>query len=133
MKEILLDGNVLVSLVIETHVHHARARRWFRSFRSHFATCVITQGTFLRVHMTLAQDATAQAAWDILEAVTQHPRHVYWEEAFDYASVSFGKLQGPKQVTDAWLAEAARRRQGRLMTFDSALVLLHSDVAEMIP
>lgn len=60
MKEILLDGNVLVSLVIDSHVHHLRARRWFRSLRNRFATCVITQGTFLRVHMAMAQDSTAR-------------------------------------------------------------------------
>jgi predicted nucleic acid-binding protein len=42
-------------------------------------------------------------------------------------------LQGSNQVTDAWLAELARRRKGRLATLDSALAALHSDVAFLLP
>ena len=70
--------------------------------------------------MAMAQDSTARSAWGSLESVVRHPKHVYWDESFGYSSVSFEKLQGPKQVTDAWLAEVARRRRGKLMTFDAA-------------
>ncbi len=83
--------------------------------------------------MAMAQHSTARSAWASLESVIRHPKHVYWEEPFGYSSVSIEKLQGPKQVTDAWLAEAARRRRGKLTTFDLALALLHPDVAELIP
>jgi hypothetical protein len=41
-------------------------------------------------------------------------------------------LQGPKQVTDAWLAELARRNGGLLATLDGALAATHPDVAELI-
>jgi predicted nucleic acid-binding protein len=41
-------------------------------------------------------------------------------------------LQGPSQATDAWLAELARRRKGKLATFDQALVALHRDVAVLV-
>lgn len=82
--------------------------------------------------MTVAFDRSAPAAWATLGAITQHPRHVFWEESFGYQEVPFGNLRGGKQVTDAWLAELARRRHGKLMTFDAGLVLLHRDVAEEI-
>ena len=35
----LLDGNVLVALADEAHVHHPAAVGWFASTRSPFATC----------------------------------------------------------------------------------------------
>lgn len=133
MRELLLDGNLLVSLVIETHIHHQRAHEWFGSLPNRFATCATTQGTLLRVHMTMATDSSAKAAWATLQAVAAHPRHVFWEDAISYQSVPHGFLQGPKQVTDAWLAEFARRKKARLATFDKGLAELHSDVAELIP
>ncbi len=76
----LLDGNLLVALRIDTHVHHHIARNWFsrlpRSDR--FATCCITEGTLLRVHMTVAEDGSSGAAWTALEDIRAHPMHVYW-------------------------------------------------------
>jgi len=68
----LVDGNVLVALVVDSHVHHERAHRWFGTLRrDRFATCT--------------------------------------------------------------LAELARRRGGRLATFDSGLALLHDDIAVLLP
>ena len=60
----LLDGNLLVALVMETHVHHERAHRWFAASKKkdRFATCAVTQGTLLRLHMQTAQDRSAAAA-----------------------------------------------------------------------
>jgi uncharacterized protein len=40
---------------------------------------------------------------------------------------------GHRQVTDAYLAELARRREARLATFDKGLAALHADVAELVP
>ena len=54
----LLDGNVLVAMVIDTHVFHERVRRWFDGLAEPFATCAVTEGTLLRVHMKLAADAS---------------------------------------------------------------------------
>ncbi|HEX4999798.1 MAG TPA: TA system VapC family ribonuclease toxin [Terriglobia bacterium] len=130
----LLDGNSLVALMIDTHVHHDRVHRWFAALRTdHFATCVITQGTLLRVHMKVAQDTGAPAAWRALESVSAHPKHVWWDNVLSFLNVPHRHLQGGTQVTDAWLAELARQRKGRLATLDSGLVALHSDVAILIP
>ena len=51
--------------------------------------------------------------WSVLRAVATHPRHGFWEDGFPYTEVPHRYLQGATQVTDAWLAELARRRQGR--------------------
>jgi len=51
----------------------------------------------------------------------------------NYLDVPHRHLQGSSQVTDAWLAQHARQRRGRLATLDSGLALLHHDVAELLP
>src|ERR1700752_2592143 len=126
----LFDGNLLVALTIDTHESHQRAKRWFNSQVGPFATCAITEGTLLRVHMKVAQDTSAAAAWSVLDAIHALPEHVFWDDGFSYSEVVFTTLSGSKQVTDAWLAELACRQ---LATLDVALAALHSDVAFLIP
>ena len=46
----LFDGNVLAALVLEGHIHHARAKQWMiarSGTDDSFATCATTQGTML--------------------------------------------------------------------------------------
>lgn len=128
----LLDGNVLAALAITSHEHHARAHDWFASIQS-FATCAVTQGTLLRVHMIMAEDHSAVAAWETLRRIEAMLEHEFWPDSFSYSQVEPRFLQSPKQVTDAWLVELARRRESRLATFDGALVALHKAFAFFIP
>ena len=130
----LLDGNVLVALRLDSHIHHERVHRWFATLRrDRFATCTMTQGTLLRVHMKTAADASAAAAWQALRETSRHPKHEWWDDGLSFLKVPHRHLQGGTQVTDAWLAELARRRNGRLATLDSGLAALHSDVAVLLP
>ena len=46
----LLDGNVLVALAMDSHIHHERARLWFDALSEPFATCAVTEGTLLCDH-----------------------------------------------------------------------------------
>lgn len=127
----LLDSSVLVALLIPQHPHHRMTRRWFDRNVEAFATCAVTEGSLLRLHMRLACDKSSAAAWRSLRQLRAHPLHVFWDDGFSYDEVRFGPLQGPGQVTDAWLAELARRRGGRLATLDISLVTVHGDVAEL--
>src|SRR5438552_18636736 len=130
----LLDGNVLVALRVDSHVHHDRVHRWFATLkRDRFATCVLTQGTLLRVHMKTAADTSAGAAWQAMREVAAHPTHEWWGDPLSSLKVPHRRLQGSAQVTDAWLAEMARRRKGRVATRDSGLAALHADVAVLLP
>lgn len=133
MKVALLDGNVLAALMIDTHVHHARARAWFRMMSGPFATTLLTEGTLLRVHMAMAADRSAGAAWSALESVVGHPRHVFWEDRLPWTEIPHRHLQGPKQVTDARIAELARRHKGNVLTLDSAMAGLHPDAVVLLP
>lgn len=129
----LLDGNVLVALAIDTHEFHDRARRWFDGQVEPFATCAVTEGTLLRVYMRLAADRSTVSAWRVLEAIHAMDSHEYWEAGFSYREVATEGINGAGDVTDAWLAELVRRREGRLATMDVALAARHSDVAVLIP
>ena len=130
----LLDGNVLVALRVESHLHHDRVHRWFAALKhDRFATCILTQGTLLRVHMKTAADTSADAAWQALNDVSAHPKHEWWGESLSFLIVRHRHLQGSAQVTDAWLAELARKRKGKLATLDSGLAALHRDVAVLLP
>jgi hypothetical protein len=129
----LLDGNLLAAYAISTHVHHARVRAWFASLTDLFATCAITQGTLLRLHMQLAVDTSANAAWAELHGITNHPRHQFWDDGFSYLFVPIRQVQGHRQVTDAWLAQLARQHSGKVATLDQGLAITHADVAVLIP
>jgi toxin-antitoxin system PIN domain toxin len=129
----LLDGNVLVALAIDTHEFHERVERWFDSQNEPFATCATTEGTLLRVHMAVAADQSAAAAWAALEAIHAMADHVFVDDGFSYREVAFAGVAGSKQVTDAWLAEMARRHNAQLATLDVSLAALHADVALLIP
>ncbi len=129
----LLDGNALVALAIETHVFHERVRRWFDALDDPFATCAITEGTLLRIHMKLAADPSAGAAWLVLKEIYAMPDHRFWEDGFSYREISHAGLTGSAQVTDAWLAELARRRSAKLATLDVAFANSHADACFLIP
>lgn len=128
----LLDGNVLAALAVPDHVHHDAADRWWGSRADEpFATCPITQGTLLRVSMVHGR--TIAQARHLLMRICAHPQHEFWPDDAGYPDVPLHGVLGQRQVTDAYLAELARRSGGRLITLDAGLAALHPDVAEVIP
>lgn len=129
----LIDGNLIVALLIDVHPHHQRARGWFSSLVDDVVTCSVTEGTYLRLHMQMAADRSAAAAWQALAEFQSNPKHRFIDDGFSYAQVSTKNLQGHKQVTDAWLAQLARRYGTRLATLDAGLVAEHGDVGFLIP
>jgi toxin-antitoxin system PIN domain toxin len=131
----LLDGNVLVALYIDDHPLHPHAKTWFQFIlrSASFATCPVTEGTLLRMHMMHAKDPSAAAAWTALENCRSLSGHEFWDDNFSYAEVPHEGLQGHRQITDAWLVELARRRKGVLATLDAALATLYPDEVELVP
>lgn len=127
---VLLDANVLIALVLEDHVHHESAQSWVAGHPGLIATCPITQGSLIR--LVLRQGESAATARALLEALTAAKRHEFWADDIPYADVRMTGVVGHRQVTDAYLAQLARNRQGRLVTFDEGLAALHDDVADLI-
>lgn len=129
----LVDGNALIALALQSHPSHIRSKAWFERLTETFHTCSITEGTFLRLHMRLATDTSAATAWKNLALIQSDSMHQFIDDGFSYSQVSTKKLQGHKQVTDAWLAQLARRHGTRLATLDAGLVAEHADVGFLIP
>ncbi|MGH3612119.1 MAG: TA system VapC family ribonuclease toxin [Pseudonocardia sp.] len=126
----LLDGNVLIALAIEEHVHHSAAERWFAGRDGGFASCPITQGTLVRMLVRGGRSGDASVA--ALLRLISDDRHEYWPDDLSYSEVRMAGVAGHRQVTDAYLAELARAHGGRLATFDRGLAALHSDIAELV-
>lgn len=122
----LLDGNVLVATVVATHEHHSVAAQWFAGGEA-YATCPITQGTLLRLLVRTGHGV--EQAMALLDRLTSTTRHGFWPDDAAYDRGMLRGVQGHRQVTDAYLAELARRRRGRLLTFDRGLAVTHADVA----
>lgn len=128
---VLLDSNVLIALLVVEHVHHDAAETWLTGSDSPFATCPITQGSLVR--FLVREGQTAEAARDVVRSVTAHPRHEFWPDDISYQDVATRGIIGHRQVTDAYLANLARSRQGELATFDQGFAKLHHEVALLVP
>ena len=131
----LLDGNVLLALTIDTHIFHNRAERWLGHLTrtERIATCPVTEGTLLRLHMRLAADRSAAAAWATLNSIHAHPKHEFWKDNPSYLEVAYERLTKPTQLTDAWLATLAKRNGGKVATLDEEFAILHGEVAMLVP
>ena len=70
---------------------------------------------------------------DVVSALERASGHEFWPDVCLSPLVEFGGVVGHRQVTDAYLAQLARSRNGQLATLDSGLAHLHSDVAVLIP
>ncbi|MBN1171132.1 MAG: PIN domain-containing protein [Micromonosporaceae bacterium] len=128
---VLLDANVLIALLVANHVHHEAAEEWLVSLEGRFATCPITEGSLVR--LLLREGQTAEAAKGAVAGLADHPRHEFWPDDVSYHGVQMQGVIGHRQVTDAYLAQLARSRNGRLATFDQGLAKLHQDVAVLVP
>jgi uncharacterized protein len=127
----LLDANVLIALVVSEHVHHDVATEWLLASDAGFATCPITQGSLVRFLVRMGQSAAV--AREVISAVEGASHHEFWPDSVSFADIEIGGVVGHRQVTDAYLAQLARSRNGHLATLDTGLAQLHSDVAVLIP
>lgn len=124
----LLDVNVLIALLDESHVHHTAARDWFASNIKHgWASCPLTQNGCIRI---LSQPAypgalPPAAVAERLAAAAATDWHVFWPDSLSLLDngVDWRHVLGSRQVTDIYLLALAVSRGGRLVTFDRAIPL----------
>jgi toxin-antitoxin system PIN domain toxin len=125
----LLDVNVLLALLDSDHVHHARAREWFRrEVDRGWATCAITQNGFVRVisQSRYPNSVPATVAVRLLSGAVSTPLHQFWScdlSLLDGAAIDVTRVHGGRQITDAYLLALAVSRNGRLATFDRSIPL----------
>jgi uncharacterized protein len=129
---VLLDGNVLIALTVEDHLHHLQAESWLAGKANvEFATTPITQGTLLR--LLIRNSVRAADAIELMTRTTANPRHVFWADDRPYDGQTLRGVIGHRQVTDSYLASLARHRAARVATFDAGFASAHPDVTELIP
>ncbi|MGI8679279.1 MAG: TA system VapC family ribonuclease toxin [Jatrophihabitans sp.] len=128
---VLLDASVLIAAAFEDHEHNDAADGWLADLGDTYATCPITQGALVRT--AIRKGFTASDAIALLGHILAGDRHEFWPDDLGFVDVSMHGVIGHKQVTDAYLAELARERRGRIATLDQGLVALHSDVADLVP
>jgi uncharacterized protein len=128
VKAALLDINVLTALLWPTHEHHDVAHRWFGGRAgAPWATCAVTQLGFVRIvsNPAFSRDALSPTeALALLGENLTHPAHEFWAASHQVPVALKGieaRLQGHKQLTDAYLLALADRRRGALATFDRGL------------
>ena len=134
MKTALLDINILTAVLWPTHEHHDVAHRWFSGRGgASWATCPLTQLGFVRIvsNPAFSRDALSPTeALALLRENLAHRAHQFWSDGLQVPPAVKGmepRLQGQKQLTDAYLVALAHRRRSVLATFDRGLPGLAGD------
>jgi uncharacterized protein len=125
----LFDVNVLIALLDQDHVHHARAMAWLdENIATGWASCPLTQNGCLRI---LSQPAypnplpLAAVAERLAEAAAT-PHHMLWPDAIsllDSGRIEWSFVLGSRQVAEVYLLALAVAQDGRLVTLDRTVPL----------
>jgi toxin-antitoxin system PIN domain toxin len=144
VKAALLDINILTALLWPAHEHHDVAHRWFGGRGdAPWATCSLSQLGFIRIISNPAFSRDALSPVEALALLAEnlvHPAHEFWTDSLQVPAAvqrMAARLQGHKQLTDAYLVAVAHRRKGVLATFDRGLRTLAGDefssAVEIVP
>ncbi len=106
--------------------------RWFTSNENRgWATCPITEQGFVRMVSNAAYMNPAPgvgSALNLLEKTNEASRnHQFWADDLPLSALSSSirrRLQGPKQITDAYLLALAMHHKAKLVTFDRRIEVL---------
>jgi toxin-antitoxin system PIN domain toxin len=125
----LLDVNLLVALFDPDHIHHETAHDWFAANASDgWASCAITENGFVRVLSNPAYGAVMSRPSELVARLRRFCKGSGYQFWTDDVSLRDETLFDPafltsRQITDIHLLGLARRRGGRLATFDRTIPL----------
>lgn len=123
----LLDVNVLLALLDQDHVDHARARAWIETEITHgWASCAITENGFVRIisQPRYSNPISVRAAIELLDTASSTPHHEFWTCATsvrDGSVIDRSRVHGTREVTDVYLLGLAVSHGGRLVTLDRSI------------
>jgi len=120
----LVDVNVVIARIFESHEHHQLAVEWFNTPDLKWALCPWSEAGFLR-YATRENRISMREATGILEDLAQHPGYHYHGIAHDWRTLTktfLHRLHGHKQITDALLLGLALQDDLILVTFDRAIL-----------
>lgn len=127
MSRALLDINVLLAIIDRTNSSYEAAHAWLQVNRqSGWATCAITQNGFVRVISSPSYDhpITIAQAIAVLREATLQDTHEWWPcdiSLLDPSAIDSARLQGHKQITDAYFLALAVAHDGCFVTFDRSV------------
>lgn len=130
MRGHLLDVNVLLALAWPNHQFHAQARMWFdANAAGGWWTCAATELGFVRLSSNPAYTEHAKSPLEatlLLRSMTQHPQHRFAEALPPLSTAAYEgiatRIQGHRQVTDAYLLVVAQHHRLHLLTTDRRVV-----------
>jgi toxin-antitoxin system PIN domain toxin len=139
----LLDANVLVALLWPRHHHKQVVREWFLRNASHsFASCSLTQAGFVRLTSTphiVGEKYSLLESKQLLWTFLNQPSHTFWPTTislFDAMAPFEKRMQGAKQITDAYLLGITISHGGKFATVDKAVKSLagvkYANVVEVV-
>lgn len=125
----LLDVNVLIALLDENHINHAKASAWLDGHIEYeWASSPLTQNGCVRILSQPGYPNTlgiVDAVERLREAVST-PHHQFVADdisLLDDAVVDTRNLSGPGQITDVYLLALAVAHGARLVTLDKYVSL----------
>ena len=122
----LLDINVLVALIDDSHMHHSLVTRWFDTIRGkEWGVCVFTEAGFLRV-MTRPTTGilTVSEATEALDRLSRQPGYRFWPLSQEWSRTTApfrSRVFGHQQIKDAYLLGLAVQENGIFVTLDKAI------------
>jgi uncharacterized protein len=125
----LLDVNVLIALLDSDHASHDSAINWFaKHAREGWASCPITQNGCIRIMSNLGypNPLPVRAVIEHLTDACRQDVHEFWPDEvslLDSDVVDASRIHGPRPLTDIYLLALAVQHEGRLVTFDSGILL----------
>jgi uncharacterized protein len=125
----LLDINVLVALIDDSHIHHGLVASWFDSIHGqNWGVCVLTEAGFLRVITGPSTGClTLPQATEVLEKLSAELGYRFWpvSDGWPVLTAPFkARIFGHQQITDALLLGLAVKQSGVLVTLDQAIAHL---------
>ncbi len=127
----LLDLNLIIALVNESHVHHSAALEWFNASVLEWALCAFTEAGLLRfLTQPKLRNVPMREAMAILASLKAEPGCRYMPVSADWhqTTAPFAeRLHGHNQITDAFLLGMAIREGFLLATFDRGILHLAGD------
>jgi uncharacterized protein len=127
--------NCLLALAWPTHQFHVTATRRLEKNPGRWATCALTQLGFIRLSSNSSVVGVRKSPGEaaaLLRALVGDPAHTYLatlaEPAGEPNARVFGSILGSQQVTDAYLVAVAARYGATLVTFDTRIAALDSEL-----
>jgi len=130
----LVDVNVLIARLFESHEHHGLAREWFNTPGLQWALCPWAEAGLLRF-ATQPDRLSMSEATGLLDELALHPGYHYHPSVHNWRTLTkpfFRRLHGHNQVTDAYLLGLAIHDKRILATFDKRILHLAGEHSQHV-